>query len=85
MLLDSNCKMLAKNLKMLYNMLYNHQSRKRQNHTAACSVFIDTGKPAAAYWVALGGAHLPDAPALAVLLLDGEAQGLKPLLTGCHA
>jgi hypothetical protein len=34
-LLDSNCKMLAKNLKMLYNMLYNHQSRKRQNHTAA--------------------------------------------------
>lgn len=33
--LDSNNKMLAKIAPVIYNMLYNQQSRKRQNHTAA--------------------------------------------------
>ena len=37
-----------------------------------------------AYLVALGSADLPDAPALAVLLLDAQPERLKPLLTGCH-
>ena len=56
-----------------------------QHHAAAGPVFPSPSELAPANGVSVGGADFPNAPALAVLLPDGEPEGLVPLLPGCHA
>ena len=55
-----------------------------QRHAGAGAVLPDQGELSTSNGVTSGDPHLTDVPALAVLLTELQAKGVKPLLSGCH-